>query len=114
LDTIFFKAFFVALFELPSLRNTRKRDKTKKVEKRLTSKFLSIFFGKVFDMGFLQKYFNAVFELPLPRNDQKRTKQKSQKKYVGWLVPRKLFKYTSGSVIFLEGPLLNFLNFLGE
>jgi hypothetical protein len=34
-----------------SLRNTRKRDKTpKNAEGKLTSKFLSVFMGKVFDM----------------------------------------------------------------
>jgi hypothetical protein len=72
---MFFAKLFFGVFELPSLRNTRKRDKTKK------SIFLSIFFGKVFDMDFLQKYFYGVFELPLPRNAQKRTKKK-----VGWWV----------------------------
>jgi hypothetical protein len=40
-------------FEHPSLRNTRKRDKTKKVEGELASKCLSIFYGKSFDMDFL-------------------------------------------------------------
>jgi hypothetical protein len=33
------KTFFCSVFELPSLRNTRKRDKTKKVEEKLTSTF---------------------------------------------------------------------------
>jgi hypothetical protein len=68
-----FWSIFLCVFELPSLRNTRKRDKTKKVEEKLTSIFLSIFWGKVFDMDLLQKYFYGVFELPLPRNAQKRT-----------------------------------------
>jgi hypothetical protein len=35
------------------MRNTRNRDKTKKIEENLTSKFLQIFFEKVFDMDFL-------------------------------------------------------------
>jgi hypothetical protein len=78
---------FCSVFELPSLRNTRKRDKTKKVEEKLTSKFFVKILEKVFDMDFLQKYFYGVFELPLPRNAQKRTKKKSQekKKSEGWV-----------------------------
>jgi hypothetical protein len=58
---------------LASLRNTWKREFF--VEEKLTSKFLSIFSEKVFDMDFLQKHFYGVFELPLdlPRNAQKRT-----------------------------------------
>jgi hypothetical protein len=57
-------------------------------------------------MDFLQKYFYRVFELPLPRNAQKRAKKKIEKKKVGgWLVPRKLIKYTSRSVhFFFECP----------
>jgi hypothetical protein len=42
-DTIFLQNVFCSAFELPPLKNTRKRDKTKKVEKKLTSKFLSKF-----------------------------------------------------------------------
>jgi hypothetical protein len=53
-NTIFFlQNVFCGVFELPSLRKSRKRDKTKKNEVKLTSKFLSIFLGKVFDMDFL-------------------------------------------------------------
>jgi hypothetical protein len=77
-DTIFFVKRFCSALELPSLGNTRNRDKTKKVEEGLTSKFLSISLGKVFDMDFLQKYAHGVFELPLPRNAQKRTLKKNQ------------------------------------
>jgi hypothetical protein len=80
------KNVFCSVFELPSLRNPRKRDKTKKVEEKLTSKFLSIFLEFVFDMDFLQKYFCGVFELPSPRNAQKRTKKKTKEKKVGWWV----------------------------
>jgi hypothetical protein len=58
----------------------RKRDKPKKVEEKLTPKFLSIFLGKVFDMDFLQKYFGGIFELPLPRNAQKRALKGALKK----------------------------------
>jgi hypothetical protein len=54
-------------FELSSLRNTRKLDRTKELEGKLTTKFLSFFSEKVFDMDFLQKYVCGVFELPLPK-----------------------------------------------
>ena len=81
----FLQNVFCSVFELPSPKNTRKRNKTKKVEEKLTSKFFVEILGKVFDMDFLQKYFHGVFELPLPRNAQKRTK-KNQEKKVGWWV----------------------------
>jgi hypothetical protein len=57
-------------------------------------------------MDFLQKYFYRVFELPLPRNAKNVLKKKSEEKKVGgWLVPRKLIKYTSRSVhFFFECP----------
>jgi hypothetical protein len=74
---------FCSAFELPSLKNTRKYDKTKKVEEKLTSKIFVEILGKVFDTDFLPKYFCGAFELPLPRNAQKRTKKKSRKKKVG-------------------------------
>jgi hypothetical protein len=74
-DTMFFVKRFCVCFELPSLRNTRKRDKTKKNRGKTDIEILSIFLEKVFDMGFWQKYVHGVFELPLPRNVQKRTEQ---------------------------------------
>jgi hypothetical protein len=67
---------FCCAFELPSLRNTQKRDKTKEVEEKFALKFLSVFF--LFDMDFLT--FNGVFELPSPKNAQKRTLKKSTTK----------------------------------
>jgi hypothetical protein len=71
---------FCSAFELLSLKNTRKRDKTKKVEEKLTSKFCRNF-GKSFRHGIFEKiYLNGVFELPLPRNAQKRTKKNQEKK----------------------------------
>jgi hypothetical protein len=84
----FLQNFFCSVFELPSLRNTRKRNRTKKVEEKLTSKFWSIFPEKVFDMDFLQKYFCVVFGLPLPRNAKKCTKKKAKKNIfgVGWFL----------------------------
>jgi hypothetical protein len=78
--------FFCSVFELPSPKNTRKRDKTKKVEEELTSIFLSKFWGKFSTWAFCKKKMYGVFELPLPRNAQKRTKKKSRKKKVGWWV----------------------------
>jgi hypothetical protein len=42
-DTIFFAKRFCSVFELPSPKNTRKPDKTKKVEEKLTSKMLKKF-----------------------------------------------------------------------
>jgi len=68
---------FSSVFELPSLKNTRKCDKTKKVEEKLTSKCFVEILEKVCDTDFLPKYCNGVFELPLPRNAQKRTKKNS-------------------------------------
>jgi hypothetical protein len=73
---------FCSVFELPSLRNTRKYDKTKQVEEKLTSKFLSIFqelsWKKVFDMDFLQ-FFSSCFWTPLtakcPKMHTKKNKE---------------------------------------
>jgi hypothetical protein len=66
---------FCSAFELPSLRKPENAIKQKNVEEKLTSIFVPIFAGKVFDMDFLQKYLYGVFGLPLPRNAQKRTKK---------------------------------------
>jgi hypothetical protein len=68
---------FRGVFELPSLRNTRKRDKTKS-RGGADVIFVSIFDMSAFDMGLLQKHFyGGVFELSflytIPRNAQKRT-----------------------------------------
>jgi hypothetical protein len=102
---------FCSVFELPSLRNTRKHDKTKKTEEKLTSIFFVKILEKVFDMDFLQKYFNGVFELPLPRNAQKRTKKKAKEKKVGgvggWVWD--LVKARGGSVDFFWRSLASFL-----
>jgi hypothetical protein len=75
---------FCSAFELPSLRNTRKRDKTRTSRGKSDIEILSIFVGKVFDMDFFAKtFFYGVFELPLPRNAQKLTKTKSRKQNDG-------------------------------
>jgi hypothetical protein len=64
---IFFRSAFELQCELQSLRNTRKRDKTRKTEDKTDIEVFDVFLGKVFDMGFLSKRFCAVFLLPLPR-----------------------------------------------
>ena len=103
----FLQNVFCSVFELPSLRNTRKRDKTKKVEEKLTSKIFVKILEKVFDMDFLQKYFYGVFELPLPRNAQKRTKKKVKEFFLdgGWVGLR--FSKCTGGVrrFFFARPL---------
>ena len=105
----FFVKRFCSVFELPSLKNTRKCDKTKKVEEKLTSKFLSKFWDMFLTWTFCKKHFNGVFELPLPRNAQKRTKKKKSKKKsqgVGrWVWD--LVKVRGGpSIFFLAAPRL--------
>jgi hypothetical protein len=99
----FLQNVFCCVFELPSRGNTRNRDKTKKVEEKLTSKCLSIFLEKAFDMEFLQKYVYGVFELPLPRNVLKINAKK--KKSAGGWVGLGFSKCTGGSVdFFLAAP----------
>jgi hypothetical protein len=102
---LFRKTFFVGVFELPSLRNTRKCDKTKKAEGKLTSKFLSFFFEKVFGMDFLQSIVYGVFELPLPRNALKRTNklQGGKSRLVGGWV-RDPANVRGGPSIFFASP----------
>jgi hypothetical protein len=62
---------FPRVFELPSLRNTRNRDKTKQIEEKLTSQFLWIFWDLLSTMDFLQTYFGGVFELPLALGEKR-------------------------------------------
>jgi hypothetical protein len=103
----FWQNVFGSVFELPSLKNTRKCDKTKVVGGKLTSKFLSKFWEKFSTRTFCQNIFNGVFELPLPRNAQKRTKKKSQekKKSDGGWVGLRFSKCTGGpSIYFLAAP----------
>jgi hypothetical protein len=105
-DTIFSQNVFCSVFELPSLKNTRKRDKTKEVEEKQTSSFLSKFWKKFPTWTFCQNIFNGVFDLPLPRNAQKRTRKKSQeKKSDGGWVGLGFSKCTGRSVdLFFGGP----------
>jgi hypothetical protein len=59
LQNVFCSVFFTLIAEKHPATH-----KTKKIEQKLTSKFLPIFLGKVFDMDFLQKYVCGVFDLP--------------------------------------------------
>jgi hypothetical protein len=90
------------LLQFPSLRNSRKSDKTKKVEEKLTSSVVS---GKVFDIDFLQKYVYGVFGLPLelyretPKNG---LKQKAKRKKLGLVGSSKVNRMYVG--FFLSAP----------
>jgi hypothetical protein len=72
----FFAKLFCSAFELPSLRNTRKRDKAKKSRGKTDIENFVDVFGKSFRHGLFAKIFYGVFELPFPRNAPKRTKKK--------------------------------------
>jgi hypothetical protein len=96
---------FCSVFELPSLKNTRKCDKTKKSRGKTDIEVFVEILGIFFDTDFLPKYFYGVFELPLLRNAQKRTKKKSQEKKSrmvgGWV--RDLANVRGGPSIFFFG-----------
>jgi hypothetical protein len=103
---IFCQMFFVVFLNSHRRKTPDNAIKQKKVEEKLTSKYLSIFLEKDFDMDFLQTNY-GVFELPLPRNAQKRTK-KNQRKWFsggGW-VGLGFSEYTGGSVEFFWWPLV--------
>ena len=107
----FLQNVFCGVFEVPLLKNTRKCDKTKKVEEKLTSKFFSKFWGKFSTWSFCKNilWCFCFFELPLPRNAQKRAIKKSQEKksrMVGrWVWDLANVKCTGGSVgFFLAAP----------
>jgi hypothetical protein len=72
---ISFSNVFCSVFELPSLRNTRKRD-FKKVEKKLTPKFLSIFWD-FFSTWTFCKNISVVF-LNSPCREASKNVQKSK------------------------------------
>jgi hypothetical protein len=76
-------------FDLPSLRSTRSRDKTKKAEEKLTSKFLPICLEIVFDVDFLQKYLMVFLNSPYRETPENVLNKKCQEKknwlVVGWL-----------------------------
>jgi hypothetical protein len=98
--------FLQNVFELPSLRNTRKRDKTKKVEEKLTSKFFVEILEKVFDMTFCKNIFMVFLNSPCRETPKNVLKKKSRKKksHCGW-VGLGFSKCTGGSVdLFFAGP----------
>jgi hypothetical protein len=103
------KKVFFCVFELPSLKNTRKRDKTKKSRKNWHRNFCRnvwfCFRHGLFVKTFLWHIIYGVFELPLPRNAQKRTKNKIKKKKVGWWVGLRFSKCTGGPVVCFCRPL---------
>jgi hypothetical protein len=57
----FLQNVVLCVFEFLSLQITRKRDKTKEVEQKLASKFLSIFLGKSFRHRLFVKIFLWCF-----------------------------------------------------
>jgi hypothetical protein len=89
-STRFFSKPFCSVFEVRSLRNTRKCDTTKKVEGNCHRHFRRLF-GKKFSTWTFCKnilYSYGVFELPLPLTE-KRPKtylKKKPRKKVGWWV----------------------------
>jgi hypothetical protein len=90
---VFFCKRFFSVFKLPSLRNTQKCDKTKKIEEKLTPKFLSFFFKltpkKVFDMELKKKHICMFFFNSPYRETSKNVLKKSQGKKIrlvgGWV-----------------------------
>jgi hypothetical protein len=82
----FLQNVFCSVFELPSLKNTRKCDKTKAVEEKLTSKFLSKFWEKFSTRTFCQNILNGVFESPCRETPKNVLKEKVKQKKVGqWI-----------------------------
>jgi hypothetical protein len=104
---IFLQNVFCSVFELPSLRNTRKRDKTKKVEEKLTSKFFVEILGNFFGMDFLQKYFMVFLNSPCretPKNVLKKKSRKKKSRMVGGWVGDSV-NVRGGPSIFFWRPL---------
>jgi hypothetical protein len=62
----FFCEIFFRVFELPSPRNTQKREKTKS-RKKWVLDFLSIFLQKLFDTIFFVKRFLLCFWTPIAK-----------------------------------------------
>ena len=85
---IFLQNVFCSVFELPSLRNTRKRDKTKKVEEKLTSKILSKFWKKFSTWTFCKNIFMVFLNSPCretPKNVLKKKVKGKKKSEGGWV-----------------------------
>jgi hypothetical protein len=79
----FLQNVFCSVFELPSLKNTRKCDKTKKAEEKLTSKFLSKFWEKFSARTFCQNIFMVFSNSPCretPKTVLKKTATKKKEK----------------------------------
>jgi hypothetical protein len=86
---MFLQNAFCSVFESPSLRNTRSRDKPQKVKENLTSKFLPILLEKVFDMRhvlFTKILFVVFLNSPNRETPTNLLKYNARGKKVGWLV----------------------------
>ena len=85
------KNVFCSVYELPSLRNTEKHDKTKTIEEKLTSNFCRFFWEKFSTWTWTFCKNTSVFlnspcrNLPLTEKSQERTKNKSRKKLGRWV-----------------------------
>jgi hypothetical protein len=77
---------FCSVFELPSLRNTRKRDKTKKVEEKLPSIFLSKFWEKFSTWTFCKNILMVFMNSPCRETPKNVLIKKIKEKKVGWWV----------------------------
>jgi hypothetical protein len=87
-DTIFLQNVFCSVFELPSLKNTRKRDKTKKVEEKLTSNFLSKIWKYFSTWTFCKNIFMVFLNSPCreaPKNVLKKKPGKKSRVVGGWV-----------------------------
>jgi hypothetical protein len=73
-----------SVFELPSLRNTQKRNKTKKIGKTDIKKNVDCLEKRI-QHDFLPKYFHGVFELTSPSNAQKTYLKKISRQVGGWV-----------------------------
>jgi hypothetical protein len=82
----FSKRVFLCVFELPSLRTTRKRDKTKKVEEKLTSKFCRFFWEKFSTWTFYKNISVVFLNSPCRETPQNLLKKQGKEKKVGWWV----------------------------
>jgi hypothetical protein len=111
---MFFVKRFLCVFELPSLRNTRKRDKTKKNRGKTDIEIFVDFFGESFRQGLFAKNIFMVFlNSPCRETPKNVLKKKSrEKKSDGGWVGLGFSKCTGGSVdLFFAGPSTGTGNF---
>jgi hypothetical protein len=101
----FFVKRFCGVFELPPLRNTRKRDKTKKNRGNTDIKVFVVFFGKSFRHG---PFVNILYGY---RETPKNIPKKSQGggKSAGRWVGLRFSKCTGGLSICFASPSLGYV-----